>query len=182
MRNNAIFAAFISMLFLNIASAQTASDIEMKFGKPVNVYSASEHIWITPEYAADGQICSVALYNKRISADTNYLSNDLSISELLLVFDQMAPLNTRGGRREFFGNLQTSASMAWTTFAYEKVTFTLWTAFRFGSLADMKEHGVRFGGGTPAVTSQADNDFMADNAGKPVMAYLRWNDRKCMER
>ena len=137
---------------------------------------------MTSEYAGDGQTCRVTLFNKRISAYTNYLSSELSISELLLIFDQLAPLNTRGGRQEYFGNTQTSASMAWTTFAYEKVTFTLWTGFRFGSLADMKEHGVPFGGGTPAVTSQSDHDFMADNVGKPVMAYIQWNERKCAER
>lgn len=49
MRNKVIFAAFVFLLHANSNFGQTSSDIEMKFGKPENVYSVSEHLWMTPE-------------------------------------------------------------------------------------------------------------------------------------
>ena len=167
------------MLCFNAAPGQTASDVEKKYGKPVNAYSVSEHIWMTPEYAADGQICRATLYHKRISPETNYLEIYMPMWELLDVFNELAPPGTRGAKKEYFGGTQTSASMAWTTFAYEKVTFSLWIGFQFGSLADMKEKGVPFGGRTPAMTNQPDDEFMAKNAVKPEIAYVRWSGRKC---
>jgi hypothetical protein len=179
MRSKVIFAALMLMLYFNAAYGQTASDVEKKYGKPVNAYSVSEHIWMTPEYAADGQICRASLYHKRISPETNYLGTSMPMWELLGVFNGLAPLNTRGAKKEYFGATQHSASMAWTTFEYEKVKFNIWVSFKFGSLADMKEKGVSLSG-TPAMTNQPDDDFMAKNSVYPEMAYVIWNDRKCV--
>lgn len=50
-------AAVIFILYIVPAFGQTVSDLEMKYGKPVNAYSVSEHIWMTPEYNHNGQIC-----------------------------------------------------------------------------------------------------------------------------
>lgn len=61
-------STIISILFLNCPSfSQTVSHIEQKFGKPIAVYSVSEHIWMTPEYATDGQVCRISLYPKHVS-------------------------------------------------------------------------------------------------------------------
>jgi hypothetical protein len=49
------------------AVGQTVSDIELKYGKPVLVYPVSEHIWMTPEYATDEQVCRMTLYPKHAS-------------------------------------------------------------------------------------------------------------------
>ena len=179
MRNKLILTACILMLYANIASGQTAADVEKKYGKPVNVYPVSKSIWMTPEYAADGQICRATLYLRRISDEANRLGTYIPMWELVNVFNELAPANTRGAKKEYFGNTQTSASMAWTTFAYEKVTFSVWISFQFGSLADMKEKGVTLGGRTPTMTNQPDDEFMAKNAVHPEIAYVMWNDRKC---
>lgn len=48
-------AVIICVLCFSSASAQTAADLEAKFGKPAEVYSVSENIWMTPEFAADGR-------------------------------------------------------------------------------------------------------------------------------
>ena len=102
--------------------------------------------------------------------------------DLLSVFNEWAPLNTRGAKKEYFGNTQTSGSMAWTTFEYERLTFSMWIGFQFGSLADMKEKGVPLGGRTPAKITGSDDEFMAKNGVNPVIAYVMWNDRKCVGR
>lgn len=183
MRIKFIFFVILSLSSLNASFGQTVSEIEKTFGKPTNAYSVSEHIWLTPEYSADGQICRATLYHKRLSAEVNYVSTSyMPMWELLEVFNNLVPLDKRGARKEYFGSTQTSASMAWTTFAYEKVTFRIWIGFQFGSLADMKEKGVPFGGKTPAKTNETDDEFIAKNAVKPELVYIIWNDRKCVEK
>jgi hypothetical protein len=179
MRNKVIVAAFLLWLPFNVASGQSSLDVEKKYGKPVNVYSVSKHIWMTPEYASDGQICRARLYHKRISPEMNYLVTYMPKRELISVFNELAPSTVRGAKKEYFGSTQASASMAWTTFAYEKVTFSIWIGFQFGSLADMKEKGVPLGGRTPAMTNQPDDEFMVLNAVNPEIADVIWNDRKC---
>jgi hypothetical protein len=167
------------LLWISLASGQTLADLETKYGKPLNVYSVSEHIWMTPDFAADGQICRLNFFHKRISSETNYLGTTLPIHELLGVLQELAPLNTRGARKQPFGATETSAAMAWTTFEYEKIRFSFWTTFAFGSLADMQAKGVPVGGRMPTATSQADDDFMAASAIPPVMVYVSWLDRQC---
>lgn len=48
----------IAMLLPAVTSAigQTNLDLEKKYGKPVMSYIVSEHIVMTPEYTADGQV------------------------------------------------------------------------------------------------------------------------------
>src|SRR6266852_5702037 len=66
MRICLLFSLYILALQVSHVSAQTALDIERAYGKPVAVYSLSENIWMTPQYAADGQVCMMRLYPKRI--------------------------------------------------------------------------------------------------------------------
>jgi hypothetical protein len=167
------------LLYANTVSGRSLSDIEKRYGKPVIVYAVSEHIWMSPEYAADGQICRATLYTKRISADANYLGSYMPVWELISVFNELAPSDTRGAKKEYFGNTSTSASMAWTTFEYENVTFSSWIGFKFGSFADMKEKGVPLGGKTPATINESDDEFMAKNTVNLELAYVRWSSRKC---
>src|ERR1700753_2810391 len=107
MGNKVATTTFILMLCFNAASGQTASDVEKRYGKPVNAYSVSEHIWMTPEYAADGRMCRATLYHKRISPETNYLATYMPMGELLGVFNELAPPDTRGAKKEYFGSTQT---------------------------------------------------------------------------
>src|SRR5437868_6430334 len=120
----------VFLLYAGSAGGQTASDIEVSYGKPVNAYSVSEHIWMTPEYTADGQVCQMRLYPKRISSDTNYLSKQLPFEELKEVLNQLVPLNARGVKKEPFGITATGGGAAWTTYTYEKVTFVFTSSFK----------------------------------------------------
>lgn len=174
-----VVAVLILLFTVNVASAQKISDLEKKYGTPAKVFSVSERIWMTPQFAADGQICRLNFFHKRISSKTNYLGTTIRISELLDVFHQLAPQNTRGARKQPFGASQTSGAMAWTDFEYENIRFSFWTTFTFGSLADMEAKGVPLGGRMPIQTSQPDDDFMAANAVPPVMVYVTWLNRKC---
>ena len=39
------------------AFGQTAGELREKYGRPVEAYSVSEHIWMTPDFTDDGQLC-----------------------------------------------------------------------------------------------------------------------------
>jgi len=49
--NENTVALLLVLLTGEYVYAQTAADIQKKYGKPVDVYSVSEHVWMTPEYA-----------------------------------------------------------------------------------------------------------------------------------
>ena len=75
------FAVFFLVLFVTSASGQKISDIEKEYGTPTQAaYSLSEHIWMTPEYGTDGEICRARLDPKRIALKTDYLAKELEAS------------------------------------------------------------------------------------------------------
>src|SRR3982751_2267796 len=116
--------AIVVLLFcFNSALAQTASEIEKKYGQGTKVYSVSEHIWMTPEYGRDGHVCQMRLYPKRIAENTNYLGQTLQFEELRDVLNTMFPLEMRGPKQEGFGLTDVTSPVAWTTYAYRDVTF-----------------------------------------------------------
>src|SRR5262245_56552801 len=116
-------ALVLVLLAGKYVNAQTAADIQTKYGKPVDVYSVSEHIWMTPEFASDGQVCRMRFYPKRISGNTNYGAHDLPFSELRGVLNKLVPVETRGAKKQLFGATATGGGAAWTTYDYQNVTF-----------------------------------------------------------
>ena len=85
------FAILLLGLFLSTAQGQTMADLERDYGKPTYAYSVSEHIWMTPEYTSDGQVCRARLYPKRISIRTESLAKELPFQELKEVLNQLIP-------------------------------------------------------------------------------------------
>ena len=116
------FAIFFLGLFVTSASGQKVSDIEKEYGTPAQVYSLSEHIWMTPEFGTDGEICRARLYPKRIAPKTNYLSKELPFQELIEVLNRLIPPGQRGFAKEFFGDTELGGGMGWTTYPYENVS------------------------------------------------------------
>lgn len=114
----------VGIIFLVLAfsslRAQTLSEIEKKFGAPVNSYSVSENIWMSPEFTDDGQICMARLYPKKIDSKNNYLNSTLSLWEVKAVFDELAPTTYRGKQKEDFGTTY-MGGMAFSGFGYENV-------------------------------------------------------------
>ena len=70
----------IVMTVFSVASAfgQSQAEIEARFGQPVSAYVVSERIWMSPEYASDGQVCRMIFYPRRFSSTTNYLRTERS--------------------------------------------------------------------------------------------------------
>jgi hypothetical protein len=124
------FAIFFLVLFVTSASGQKVADIEKEYGTPTQVYSLSEHIWMTPEYGIDGEICRARLYPKRISPKTDYLSKELPFQELREVLNRLIPPAQRESAKEFFGDTELGGGVGWTTYPYENVSIVFIFAAR----------------------------------------------------
>lgn len=133
----------IVMSVLNVVSAfgQSGAEIEAKFGQPVNAYSVSEKIWMSPEYASDGQVCRMTFYPRRFSSTTNYLTNQLPFDEFRRVIDIIVPDAMRGAQKEPFGNglWNLGGGVSWANFTYERVTISYVAGFRVDTTRGMGE-------------------------------------------
>lgn len=108
--------------------AQTASEVEKKYGKPV--YSVSEHIWMIPDYSVDGQVCRMRLYPKRVGGKVDYPDSALWFPELTAVLNEIAPPHLRGPRKNGFGHSTSGGGVISTTYAYENFEFTFFSSFK----------------------------------------------------
>jgi len=97
--------AIVIMVF-NVVSAfgQTRAEIEAKFGQPVKAYPVGENVWMSPEYASNGQVCRMTFYPRHFSSTTTYLINELPFDEFRSVIDIVVPVAIRGAQKEPFGN------------------------------------------------------------------------------
>jgi hypothetical protein len=178
------------MLCVNSAFGQTVADVETKYGKPTPAYSVSEHIWMTPEYTVDRQVCRMRLYPKRIAAETNYLSRKLPFKELQEVLNVLVPIDKRGAKKEGFGSTATGGPAAWATFAYENVTFTLVSSFPslgYDDSPPLKKGDFVFstenvkGAERPESALPSNDDFQYGETSKSDIVTVTWNGRKCTQ-
>jgi hypothetical protein len=177
------FAIFFLILFVTSASGQKVSDIEKEYGAPTQVYSVSEHIWMTPEYGIDGQICRARLYPKRISPKTNYLWNELPFHELSEVLNRLIPPAQRGSAKEFFGETELGGGMGWTTYPYENVSIVFIFAARVDPEIIKRIESPTFPVEDPPIQrnqkilpSYKDIPFSGDGI---EIATILWTNRKC---
>lgn len=181
-----ILALLFVLLAADFANAQTAADIQSKYGKSVEVYSVSEHIWMTPEYASDGQVCRMRFYPKRISVNTNYGAHDLPFNELRDVLNALVRVETRGAKKESFGATATGGGAAWTTYDYENVTFTFVSFFPprtyEGVILKKGEYVFPPRESQPlSVDSNAsNNDFVERFSTQTEIMTVTWKGRKCV--
>ena len=183
-----LLVGFLLLLLIgskHTANAQTAADFKAKYGKKVDVYSVSEHIWMTPEYAADGQVCSLRLYPKRIDARTNYGSTKLAFNELRDVLNDIVPVEIRGNKKPGFGMTDAGGGVAWTHYEYENVLVTFTSYFRIDPKALEKADFVLLDlEGEPTrepvknLTPSKD-DFVSSESIE--IATVIWTARKCVK-
>jgi len=178
-------ALFLILLAASCTYAQTAADIQSKYGKSVEVYSVSEHIWMTPEYASDGQVCRMRLYPKRISGNTNYGAQDLPFNELRDVLSALVPVETRGVKQGTFGATATGGGASWTTYGYKNVTVTLLYFLQpqtyDGVILKRGEYVFpsRDSASPPTKSVPTSNDLVEWISTRTEVATITWNERKC---
>lgn len=164
---------------------QTAAEIEEAYGKPTLAYSVTQHIWMTPDFAANGQVCKMRFYPKRVGRDAAYLGGKLDSVELKWILNNIVPPASRGNAKSMLGLGNIGGGMADANYEYEKVSFTL--AFSFNTNIDPKdlEKGefVLLDSITadevpkPTPTPASESDF--DRSPTPEIVILRWNDQTC---
>lgn len=186
MRIKFIFFVVLFLNALNHSVGQTVSEIEKTFGKSTNAYSVSEYIWMTPDFAVDGQVCRMRLYPKRISGNDNTVSSQLPFDDFRRIVDQIIPLDKRGSKSEPFIGGGTGGGVVWDTFKYEKVKITYSAHFtidpdawkdrkpfvfseQFALLAEKEE-----------IPAKPENDFTAYKNAKNELVVITWLDRKCV--
>ena len=166
---------------------QTRTEIEAKFGQPVKAYAVSEHVWMSPDYASDGQVCRMTFYPRRFSSNTHYLTSQLPFNEFMTVIDAVVPVAVRGAQKEPFGTGGWSGGggVMWTSFVYERVTITYSASFPTVDLA--------LGSGEPVNLDLPDedtskrqekpkptrHDFSRYKDSTAEIVTVGWNDRKC---
>ena len=183
-----LVSTFVLAQCVTSVFAQTASDLERTYGKSLNVFSVTEHIWMTPEYAADGRICSMRLYPKWSDQKTSYVCSSckLNSEELKLLLNQLVPPGTRGLQNDSFGQTATGGPAAWTTYEYENVTFTFVSPFgpRAYDPNILKKGEFTFSvspepAGNTRSRVPTDDDFSSSLSGGAQIVIVRWTDRKC---
>jgi hypothetical protein len=163
---------------------QSREEIEAKFGQPVNAYSVSEKVWMSPQFAPDGQVCRMAFYPRRFSATENFLRNDLPFDEFRSVIDTIVPIAIRGTQKEPFrnGSWVIAGGVRWATFVYERVTITYGAGFRYDPKLGMGEI-VNLDDEVPKAQEKpkpVKEGFSAYSDSTAEMVIVQWNDRKCV--
>ena len=67
------------------------AEIEQQFGQPQKVYSIGTYSSMSAEFAADGQVCQMWIYPKRVSGSKSYLGNKLSLAGVWSFLNSFVP-------------------------------------------------------------------------------------------
>jgi hypothetical protein len=182
------FAVLVLLLSVTTVFGQTVSEIESRFGQPVPVYSLTEHIWTTPGYTSDGQVCQMKLFPKRVESNTDYLSNQLPFEELKFILNRLIPPAARGIKGESFGLTETGGGIAWTTYPYENAIFIF--TFRLRLSKEPLKHSESYSFSAdeiissrkPAKTPPSYDDFDNSQTANLEIVTIKWAGRKCADR
>ena len=182
------FAILISILSATVAFAQTTSEVEARFGPPIRVYSLTEHVWMTADYTADGQVCQMKLFPKRVGPNTDYLSHQLPFQEVKFILNRLIPPMSRGEKGELFGYTDTGGGFAWTSYPYEKAVFVFTFPMRINKEALKQSEPFSFSVKEmssykkPVKTPPSDTDFDNSEPDKVEIVTIKWNGRQCADR
>ena len=187
MKRIAKLAIVMTVFNVVLAFGQSRTEIEAKFGQPVNAYLVGERIWMSPEYASDGQVCRMTFYPRRFSSTTNYFVNELPFNEFRSVIDGVVPVAIRGAQKEPFGNgsWNGGGGILWATFAYERVTISYIATFQIDPAALDQGEPVNLDLSDDEVSKRPEKpkpikeDFSLYSGSTAEIVTVQWNDRKC---
>ena len=181
------------IFFLSVVPtfAQTASEVEKSYGKPVSVdfarsfYSVGDHIWMTPDYSTDGQVCRIRIYPSRLGRKTDYLGAQLLFRELVRFLNQMVPPHLRGSKKTGFGLTSLGGGTATTTYEYENVSFNFISTYTLAPDVLKKAETAVLTGPDPEKlplrkeTPPSFDDFAASEKVPTKTVTINWNNRSC---
>jgi hypothetical protein len=143
-----LLVLMFALTFLSAsATAQTASDLNAKYGTAQNSYEIRPGIFATPKFAADGRTCEMTIEKRHVRAsgtidlDSTFLKPD----ETKPIIEELVPLNLRGNETKSSGDTAFIGGGSTTTHDYENVRIIY-----YGNVAQSE-------GGTAAVVIQWKN-------------------------
>lgn len=177
-------ALLVFLICGNAVLGQVPMGVDSKYGKPTIVYSVSDSIWMSPEFASDGQICQMTLFPKRFESKAIYLLADISSSELENVLSRLVPLNTRGKAKDPFGATTTGGNAIWSIYSYENVSFLFSASMsRKGEPVKQPEPFVLsekvMTMGDPPQNSPSSGDIPIRSDFNAEVVTIKWNNPVC---
>lgn len=178
-------ALIILSFSVTTAVGQTAQDVESRYGKPVPVYAVSEHVWMTPDYTADGQVCRMRFYPRRLGVERDYLGSQLVFHELSQVLNEIVPPHLRGSKKDGFGQTSLGGGTAWTNYEYENVSFSFIFSYKLDQeVMEKAESRVLMGPDPERLpvrkkTQPSLDDFADSENSRTEIVTIRWNQRPC---
>lgn len=177
----------VIVLGVNTTFGQTASDLNARYGKSSPDYAISEHIEMKADYSADGQVCRMQFYPRDHERKTHDVNAYLPFPELKQALNEAIPPDLRGFKKDGFGSTSLGGGSAWTTYGYEKVTFTF--SFSYQLNVDNLKRAEQFvlttdeSPGSPPKKSAPSppslDDFDGSQHTRIEIATISWNHRLC---
>ena len=127
-----LFLAAIIFTICNIAfvAAQTATEIESKYGKPIQMYEVRPGVFMNVKFDANGQASEIRVERHNMTDSISYLDTTFPADLLKEVIDELVPLAKRGARiNESSAFMLVTGGAATQTLDYENVSITYEDAF-----------------------------------------------------
>jgi|GEM_PF-3119794 len=124
-------ALAFGIAFLAIsATAQTAKDLNARYGAPRDSYEIRPGIFMTAKFAPDGRLCEVSVEKRHVKSSGSILVDEtfMSQDEMTPVVEELVPINERGKESNPSGLITIIGVGMTTAYDYENVRITYYRA------------------------------------------------------
>jgi len=124
-------ALAFAIAFLAIsATAQTAKDLNARYGAPHDSYEIRPGIFMTAKFAPDGRLCEVSVEKRHVKSSGSILLDEtfMSPDEMTPIVQELVPINERGKENKPSEDISIIGGGMTTTYDYENVRITYYGA------------------------------------------------------
>ncbi len=132
LENMKILLVLLALILLNglSADAQTVSDLETKYGKPLQIYEVLPGVMATVKFNDNGQVREMRVERYNATEKMIYLDTTFPDDLLEKVVDELAPPAKRGAKSERSGDTVFMGGIARTFDEYENASITYFRSSR----------------------------------------------------
>ena len=133
MQPTLIFSILLLASFGVVVHGQTVRDLESKYGQPIESFEIRPGVMMTVTYGADGQACEMSIQRRLASKEGVKLNFTLEPKLVDELIDELAPIASRGERKNKSAFETTiSGDLMITDRYYENVTISMAGSVREG--------------------------------------------------
>jgi hypothetical protein len=114
------FVVLLTLGIAVVALGQTSADLSAKY-RQVTSYELRPDVVMTPKYAADGQVCEMALERRQKTETGIFFAASFSEEEVRQLVDELAPEAERGRNLTRHLNTTVDGGFITTEYTYENV-------------------------------------------------------------